>query len=140
MLSEMVDINMVERQFDKFCKRSVQKWIRKMFYKSKMTSINKFVEASSKSWMRNPQLLGRVITSGKTDFSEVLETNKQSKHWNSPSSSKVKKTRMSKSKVKMMFIFFLYILRPAAHGTKICCLFCQMRCSCCLWDNACICL
>ena len=54
-----------------------------------------------------PNLLGRVITSGESWIFEYdPETKRQSLQWKSPTSPRPKKARMSKSKIKVMLIAF----------------------------------
>ena len=54
-----------------------------------------------------PNLLGRVITSGESWIFEYdQETKRQSLQWKSPTSPRPKKARMSKSKIKVMLIAF----------------------------------
>ena len=55
----------------------------------------------------NPDLLKKVITGDKAwIFERNPETNRQSLHWKSPQSPRIKKVRPSKSKIKLMLKAF----------------------------------
>jgi hypothetical protein len=64
--------------------------------------------------------LDKVITCDETwIFTYDPETKRQSMHWKTPSSPKMKKTRQSKSKFKAMLIDFFYIKGVIfEHGTR----------------------
>ena len=58
----------------------------------------------------DPELISKIITSDETwIFLYDPETKRQSMHWKTPTSPRVKKARMSKSKLKVMLIVFFDI-------------------------------
>ena len=58
----------------------------------------------------DPELISKIITCDETwIFQYDPETKRQSMHWKTPTSPRVKKARMSKSKLKVMLIVFFDI-------------------------------
>lgn len=114
MLAEMVNINREtvrqilhnELNMQKVCAKMVPKNLTQDQKDARKESCTDILERLNE----DPHLLERVITCDETwIFQYDPETKRQSMHWKSPSSPKIKKAKMSKSRLKAMLIVFFDI-------------------------------